>query len=139
MLLIQTYRESDSLVEWLRRLVGVVADVEEWRDVGDTNEPAFENSWANIANEAVAAFYRDPYHRVHIKGHVDSGSTGNRIFTLPENYRPDEDLVFICFNSAGGPGPGGASVYVTITTDGYVVPTFTGGVDMVLDGISFRV
>ena len=133
MLLIQAYRESDSLVEWLRRLVGVLADVEEWREVGATGNPAFENSWDN-ADSTTAAFYRDPYHVVRLKGHIDTGSSGTTAFTLPTDYRPTQEQVLELHTATG------SHAALTIGTDGTVVPSYSGGGSEVsLDGVTLRV
>ena len=95
MKLIQTYRESDNLVEYLKRLVGTVADVENFREVGSANNPAFQNSWVNYdLGWDTAAFYKDPYNVVHLKGLVKSGTINTAIFTLPQGYRPASTLIF---------------------------------------------
>lgn len=68
--------------------------VEPWHEVGSTGEPAFQNSWVNFGGaDAVAAFYKDNWKRVHIKGLVKTGTAGT-IFTLPVGYRPSETLTF---------------------------------------------
>lgn len=114
---------------------------EDWHDVGTTNDfgVTFQNSWANVGGGAVpAGFYKDPFGTVHLRGNIDTGSTGTVAFTLPVGYRPEYNTVKIVYNNNGGPGPGGANVYVTVTTTGTVTPTFSAGTDMWLDGVSFR-
>jgi hypothetical protein len=63
---------------------------DKWHVVGDTDEPAFENSWVNegiagfdLAFKRVGAF-------VEVRGNVKSGATGTVAFTLPVGYRPQE-------------------------------------------------
>ena len=70
--------------------------VESWHEVGQTGEPAFENGWQNLGDSrtATAAFYKDPWGVVHLKGTVKSGSNGSTIFTLPCGYGPDKDQNF---------------------------------------------
>ena len=135
MKLIQTYRESDNLVDWLQRLVGAVADVENFRDIGGTNNPAFQNNWANILDTGVAvnavAFYKDPYGRVHIKGSADTGANGTTVFTLPEGYRPLETLTLVTTKLTGVIG------VITIDTDGTVDST-VGNANGVSLNVSFR-
>ena len=140
MRLIQNYRESGSLIEWLRRLTEAVAVIEEWREIGTTGNPAFQNSWANVGGATPpAGFYIDPYQVVHLRGNIDTGTSGTVAFTLPTGYRPEYNTFRIAYNDNGGPGPGGAAVSIQIQADGDVIPTFGAGTDAWLDGISFRV
>jgi len=69
-----------------------------WHEVGDSGEPAFENSWVNFGSgEATAAFRLDSDGFVHIKGVVKDGSAiGTDIFTLPSGYRPANKETFCC-------------------------------------------
>jgi len=126
MKLIQSYRESDNLVDWLQRFVGKVADVENYKDV------TFENSWANVSGEATVQYYKDPYSVVRIKGAADSGTNGTTVFTLPSGYRPTEKLKFVTTKLTGVIG------VITIDTDGTVDSTVgnTNGVEL---NLSFRV
>lgn len=60
---------------------------EDWHYVGESGEPAFENSWANASGLTAAAF------RIREAGVVDlhfavQDGTSPKIFTLPEGYRP---------------------------------------------------
>jgi len=116
------------------------SSVEDWHIVGNANEPAFQNSWDNIGGgDAVAAFYKDSFGRVYIKGHVDTGASGTAVFTLPQDYRPSEIVEFTCHTTSGGGGSGGHS-YAVITTDGDVTLTMSGtSIDVSMDNISFRV
>jgi hypothetical protein len=63
---------------------------EPWHYIGDTGEPAFQNSWDNFdpINEQRAAF-RIVNGFVEFRGIVSGGSTGSvPMFTLPEYARP---------------------------------------------------
>ena len=76
-----------------------------WHNVGDTGEPAFENSWVNFGGaEQVARFIRDAAGVVHIEGLVKDGTIGaNAVFTLPVGYRPNVGLnIVIASNEAYG-------------------------------------
>jgi hypothetical protein len=118
--LIQTYRESDNLVEYLKRLVGVIADVEEFR------ETTLQNSWT-VTSGKVFNFYKDPYQIVHINGRLTPGTeTDNTlIFTLPSGYRPRVAMSYIVVTNVVG----GAGGRFFINTDGQVTCTNldTGG------------
>ena len=115
---------------------------EDWYLVGTTNDfgVTFENSWANVggATDPPASFFKDKMGIVHLRGRIDSGSSGTTAFTLPVGYRPEYLTSQLVYNDNGGPGPGGASVRVFVYPDGSVDPTFTAGTDMWLDGVSFR-
>jgi len=124
-----------------QRIEELQGDCEAWHNVGTTNDFGvdFENSWANQGGGATPArFYKDKLNRVYIEGVIDSGTTGNTIFTLPKGYRPEYQTIQLVNNNNGGPGPGGAKVRVTVNADGTVVPDFSAGTNMWLDGISFR-
>lgn len=57
--------------------------------------PALGNSWVNYgAPHASVGYKRDVHGLVHIKGLIKSGTLNSAIFTLPEGYRPSEQLVF---------------------------------------------
>ena len=133
--LIQTYRESDSLVDWLQRLVGITAEVENWREIGGTNNPAFENSWVNVGGvHNAAAFYKDPYDRVWLKGSIKTGTTPSVAFTLPVKYRP---LSTVTYSSVDGTGTPSATI--SIASNGEISILAGTNTFISLDGISFRV
>lgn len=69
---------------------------EPWHTVGAPGEPAFQNSWTNFAvgSWEVAAFYKDPFERVHLKGLINNGTMGQIAFTLPAGYRPQYNLLW---------------------------------------------
>jgi hypothetical protein len=119
---------------------------EEWREVGATGQPAFVNSWANVATYNTAAFYKDALGIVHLKGMITSpagAGTGNftTAFTLPEGFRPAAVGVYPSRADTAGTGRGACAA---ITSTGVL----TGNVDGVaantvvtnftLDGIHFR-
>lgn len=62
---------------------------EDWNYVGDTDQPAFENDWANVSGLPMLAFrVRDAGASIDIMGVVEDG-TAATLFTLPTGYRPD--------------------------------------------------
>lgn len=90
--------QADRIPERVRRLeralqlpttAAVVLDP--WHYVGTAGEPAFKSGWKNYggANSGypLAAFRKDPFGKVHMRGLVDAGSAG-AVFTLPAGYRP---------------------------------------------------
>jgi hypothetical protein len=111
-----------------------LADSEPFHTVGVTGEPPFENGWSNVGGgRSSAAFYKDSQGLVHLKG-VLSGTTATTAFTLPNGYRPSEQLFMPV--ALGGSGSGGLNV----NTDGRLVPICSTTCAAVgIDGLSFRV
>lgn len=72
---------------------------EPWHFVGDTGQPAFENSWGdyNVLSFGRARFMIDQFGFVVISGAVTGGTIGSTtpIFRLPPAYRPEFDESFI--------------------------------------------
>lgn len=90
--------------------------VEPWRNVGDSGEPAFLNSWVNFsAGYEVASFYKDPFDVVHIRGLVKSGTINTTIFILPTGYRPANKLLFAAIDGLN------SAVRLEVASDGSVV------------------
>ena len=96
--------------------------------------------WQNYGSGfQAAAFYKDPYGVVHLKGLVkcipgNASTPAPTIFILPPGYRPPATAIFTAFESSG-------AQRLDVGTDGTVfpVPEPTGDVGFVsLDGISFR-
>ena len=133
--LIQTYRESDNLVDWLQRFVGTVAEIENWREVGAAGNPDFEGTWVNFDTGAhtKAAFYKDPFNIVHIKGLVKSGTLDTTIFTLPTEYIPTEAYIF------AGQETATTSCRLYVNSDGTIVTVGATSVLAQAINISFRV
>ena len=98
------------------------------------NAVTFTNSWANVSGRN-AKYSKDVWNNVSLVGRIDTGTSGTAAFTLPEGFRPNEDMEFICAGEAGG-SP--AVAYVTITSSGVVTPTISGAsIEVSLDGIAF--
>ena len=80
--------------------------------------PTFENSWANVAAGAqLVEYYKDQNGVVHIKGELNSGSTGTVAFTLPAGYRP---LGVVRFYGRATTSTGQVPMAVDIATNGQV-------------------
>ena len=117
---------ANPVITWLLEAWNVVGQVQEWVEIGGSSgEPAFENSWANVGGSTEsAAFYRDPFKRVHLKGNIGTGTAATTAFTLPAEYRP---AATIRIAISGG--------YVDITNAGLVQPSVSPAY---IDGVSFR-
>jgi len=120
---------KDALV----KAVNYLLTVEDWHYIGDDGEPAFNNNWVNRGNEP-AAYYKDPFGRVHLKGNLEGSASNNTIaFTLPEGYRPDNKQEFATVVTTTD-----AHNTVTVQADGDVI-IYGGSTNGAhLDGVSFR-
>ncbi len=106
---------------------------EAWRIVGATGEPAFQNGWVNYApGFTQAAFWKDPWGTVHLKGLVKNGSPAtSTIFTLPAGYRSQEYE----HHAAASAGVFGI---VATSSDGSVSLNTGSAGWVALEGITFR-
>ncbi len=68
---------------------------EDWHEVGDGGEPAYQNGWVeyNATEYGGASFYKDASGVVYLRGLVKSGTVNTTIFTLPTGYRPEMRLL----------------------------------------------
>lgn len=130
-----------------------------WREVGAAGQPSFNSTptceWKNFGGgQSTAAFIRDRFGFVHLKGLVhadDVGGPGNcfvggndpRIFTLPAGYRPAKQSVFATITNSelgrfnvDGPnasGLGAGAVFVEDPTTNVSAKAWIS-----LNGFSFR-
>lgn len=95
---------------------------EDWHYVGESGEPAFQNSWENSGGNPALAFRIREAGIVDIQGTIVSGANGSVVFTLPEGYRPSANVFLPAFNFS----PSAA----------YVVVGENGGVSCYYNGIS---
>jgi len=132
--------KGDELLEWLFEEFTQIeyalnnSASEDWVEIDGTGNPAFQNSWANFgAPHDTAAYYKDNWGRVHFKGVIASGTAtaGTVMFTLPEEYRPYNTLVFATISNS-------ALAEINVQSDGDVTIEVGSNVDLSLDGISFR-
>jgi hypothetical protein len=100
-------------------VVAVIDDVEMLKATPDWIEvPAFSGGWSNYNNGIeTAAYWRDPWGRVHVRGAVAGGVITSPAFTLPVGYRPPGQ-VFKAVPCAGA-DPNGV---LFINTNGEVTP-----------------
>ena len=113
------------------RVEKLVGDCEDWHVIG-VGDADFENSWDN-AGASAAAYYKDPFGQVHIKGQIDTGSSGTTAFTLPELYRPDEPQWFSLVQATGVAGG-----FASVNVNGAVI-CYRSTTNLNLSGIDFRV
>lgn len=110
-----------------------VATEPAFREIGKPGSPAFTNLWVNFgAGWQVAAFNRDPFGWVSLRGLIKTGTVGSAAFTLPPGYRPPLSETFVVnSNSAMG--------RVDVQADGQVIPqTPSNNAFVSLSGIRFR-
>lgn len=131
----ELFEPDDSFERWIDDTREKLA-VENWREIGATGNPTFENSWANVgAGSPTAAFYKDPFDIVRVRGAINSGTTNTTAFTLPTEYRPAVQLYFPIVASAGA-----TPAYVRIDTTGTVTPVGTAvGTFSDIGTIQFRI
>jgi hypothetical protein len=93
----------------------------------------FENGWSNSSNAAfnTAAYFKDWFGLVHLKGMVQGGAVGSAVFTLPAGYRPPATTVLATTTSVF------AFACLTIANNG-IVTVAAGSGAVALDGVSFR-
>jgi hypothetical protein len=73
-----------------------------WHTVGNSGEPAFQNSWTHYgAPFPQAGFRKFPDGKVKLRGLVKGGAVGTYVFTLPVGYRPPTQPIFACDSNSG--------------------------------------
>ena len=100
---------------------------EDWHYVGATDEPAFQNDWANISTLPKLAFRRREAGVVDVQGTVQATGagavSGAAIFTLPEGYRPSvKSYIPIVAHTIA---PANEGCYLIVGADGVVTPNYT--------------
>lgn len=70
--------------------------IEDWHNVGDDDEPDFENDWASKGTPwSPVGFRLDALGNILLRGALDAaGQSGDGVFTLPEDFRPDFKVGF---------------------------------------------
>jgi hypothetical protein len=109
-----------------------LAPAENWREVNSPGEPVFQNGWMNTgATDVTAAFFKDPYGVVHLKGLIFGGTNSAPIFILPAGYRPSKNVIQLVWRGSG-------SGKLNLLPDG-TVQFQDGAAAASLDGVTFRV
>jgi hypothetical protein len=108
-----------------------LAPAENWHEVDSPGEPVFQNGWKNTGGtDVTAAFFKDPYGVVHLKGLIYNGTNGAPIFVLPDGYRPSHGLIQLVWRGSG-------SGKLNVGLDGRVLFQ-DGAAAASLDGVTFR-
>lgn len=104
----------------------------EWNEGWHTVQ-TFLNSWVNHSPDIFnsAAYFKDLFGVVHLKGLVKDGTIGQAIFTLPEGYRPSKRELFVTIST-------NAIGKIYIHTDGNVSAEIGNNTYFSLDGVTFR-
>lgn len=113
-----------------------------WYYVGDTTKftdnyesiPGFQNSWVNFdtGTHTKAAFRRDQFGRIWLKGFIKSGTINAVAYTLPVGFRPSPSN----WNSSGKKAETNAE-RIEIDTSGNVSVLAGDNTYVSLDGINF--
>lgn len=91
---------TDPMNEFIDLMINKI-EGEEWREVGATGEPAFENSWVSFDADRALSF-KLIGNVLYLKGAVKSGSSATaNIFTLPDGYRVSANRIVASYTSAG--------------------------------------
>jgi hypothetical protein len=113
-------------------LVKIVGS-EAFHIVGTTGEPPFQNTWHNFGGGyTTAGFFKDALGIVHLKGTISGPAGFPTAFTLPEGYRPAENLFL--------PAAGDTRNFYLLT-NGQVQPNCASGFascNAGMDGLAFR-
>ena len=92
------------------RFLQYIKGPDRWHYVGDTGEPAFENSWVNFGANGLqdARFMKDAAGTVHIEGVIKDGTLPEAAFTLPVGYQPAYRVIY---NQITNGGVGRVDIY----------------------------
>ena len=100
--------------------VAELATLDPWHYVGDTGEPAFQNSWGNYGENLAYRLREDGV--VDIQGYIShptgASSSSNVVFTLPVGYRPSSTASYTITVRTSTPSLSPA--YLTVTSGGDV-------------------
>ena len=102
--------------------------------IGDTGEPAFENSWVNYdtATYYPAGFWKDAQGWLHFQGLVKNG-TAPTICTLPAGFRPTKQV-------GGTISAGGTVGWATLSANGVLMLNGANAASYTyLDNLSFYI
>lgn len=125
--LAELIRHLENEYQKLKYAINELYQPEDWHEIGATNEPAFQNSWANegTAGNETAAFKKTPQGSLLLKGYIDSGTItdGTVVFTLPAGYRPTNN---VRVSGVYVQGSAENSYHLVIQTDG----------DVTIEGVS---
>lgn len=113
------------------RQMGVLRPHRNWIPVR-----TFLNGWTNFAGGfAVAAFTKDDYGMVYLRGLIKSGTIGQDIFILPSGFNPTSA---VALGTTSNDGVNYLASYVRVSTSGAVTAVAGGNSFFMLDGLAFQ-
>jgi hypothetical protein len=92
--------------------------------------PTLAGTWANLALNYTAGYWRDELGYVHLRGGVGGGAAASTIFTLPVGFRPSAPVRFPIVTDTG-------YGFVQVNAAGTVVHGAGGTTNVYLDPIVF--
>jgi hypothetical protein len=126
------------MAPFLVKATDAITQSEAFHLIGEPGEPPFQNGWANLGSGfSAAGFFKDALSIVHLKGTLNGPGDQSTAFTLPEGYRPAENL----FLPAAGGGANPNAAILIIFTNGELKAACDNFVPCPLgmDGLAFRV
>lgn len=107
---------------------------EAWHEIGSPGQPGFQNGWKNAGSGwSTAAFYKDPFDVVHLKGVITTGAVDVPIFTIPPAYRPSKDSCISTWRNTAS-----AALCVVSATGSVQQEAGDSTATLLLDGITYR-
>lgn len=114
-------------------------DWDAWHTVGQDGEPPFGTGWGAEGTTTVPGYDGPPVPafthrsgRVELRGWAErSSGTNDTVFQLPEQYRPENDLLIPALGAVG------AHTVVTVDRSSGSVVSAAGVNLLILDGVSF--
>lgn len=91
----------------------------------------FAGAWSENIN---VRYWKQRDGHVRLRGRLAGGTAATTAFTLPAGYRPSTNLLFVTLNAFDN-----TVSFITVNTDGTVVPASAGSKNPTLDSICFRV
>ena len=104
-------------------IIGNFTHADPWHEVPSGD---FSAGWSNSGSQETAAYRKDPFGVLYIKGRLSkstNGSTSDTIFTLPESYRPTNTVLL---QFVASPWTAGSCGLLHITSAG-LVQVFASG------------
>lgn len=97
-----------------------------WHYIGDTGEPAFQNSWGNVTAGKYELAYRVQQDgEVDLHGQIVGGASGSVVATLDAAKRPVGSAEYIVGSAYDGTDV--VAVIVSIGENGAIVPVWSAG------------
>lgn len=113
------------------RQMGVLRPHRNWIPVR-----TFLNGWVNFGSEFTdAAYTKDDYGMVYLRGLIKSGTIGQTAFVLPGEFLP---VRTVALGTTSNDGVNYLASYVRINNTGTVTIVAGGNAFLMLDGLAFQ-